>query len=90
MSAFVKNYFGRLSSVSVELPGPQLPAIFDLKLFHDDNISRLYWTAGKTNLKNLTYGIYYGTTLDELLESKNLENCFCVCVWIEYILVFIF
>lgn len=73
--AFVKNYFGRVSSVSVELPGPPLPEVPNSTLLYVANETRLRWTMPKTVLKNLKYGVFYGVTLNELIESKSHTQC---------------
>lgn len=70
VSAYVKNYFGRVSSISVVLPGLPLPEVPQTSLFHDGTSTRLKWHKPNTTLQNLTYGIYYGTTLEELYESN--------------------
>lgn len=75
VSAFIKNYYGRVSSIYVVLPGPALPEVSHPSMFHNGTLTRLRWSKPSTNLQNLTYGIYYGTTLDELYDSKLCLLC---------------
>lgn len=71
VSAYVKNYYGRVSSIYVVLPGIALPEVPHISLFHDGSSTHLIWAKPNiTGLQNLTYGIYYGTTLEELYESE--------------------
>lgn len=75
VSAYQKSYYGRQSSINVVLPGKALPQIEKPSLQHVDEI-RLRWQKPVTDLKNLTYGVYYGTTLDEMYERKSPPSVF--------------
>lgn len=70
MSAFIKNLFGRVSSIAIVLKGVPLPEIRHQRLTHETNDVEVHWDAPSTEIFNITYGIYYGTTMDELYESK--------------------
>lgn len=62
--------FGRPSSISVVLKGIQLPGIIHQSVHHNLTDVILRWSAPNIIIPNIEYGIYYGTTLDELFESK--------------------
>lgn len=70
MSAYIKTLYGRVASLSVWLKGEPLPEIQRQSIYHDNNEIRVRWNSPLTTMQNITYGIYYGTTLDELFESK--------------------
>lgn len=70
VSAYVKTYYGRVSSIYVVLPGSSIPEIPHASLYHDGVITSLRWAKPTTGMQNLTYGIYYGTNLEEMYESK--------------------
>lgn len=71
VSGFLKNYFGRPASISTVLPGTALPEVPKITMNYNPDATLLRWSAPiNANLKNITYGIYYGTTMDELTESK--------------------
>lgn len=70
VSAYQKSYYGRQSSIYVVLAGKALPEVLKPSLYHDDVSTRLRWSKPETDMKNLTYGVYFGTTLDEMYESK--------------------
>lgn len=74
----MKNYFGRVSSVSVELPGLPLPEVLNTTLSNVANVTRLRWKMPKTEFKNLKYGVFYGVTLNELIESKSESINICM------------
>lgn len=71
VSAFVKSYFGAPSTQLITLPGDALPEVSDVKTFHNSEYVNLRWKEVKTNKNaNIVYGVYYGTSMDELFESK--------------------
>lgn len=72
VSAYVKSYIGRPQSVKITLKGDPLPAVPNVRLFHESESVSLAWDEPNTNLKNLTYGVYYGTSLDELFEKSRI------------------
>lgn len=76
VSAYQKSYYGRQSSISIVLPGKALPEVINPSLYHDGHNTRLRWVKPITDVNNLTYGVYYGTTLDEMYESKFVECIF--------------
>lgn len=69
VSAYQDKYYGRQSSIYVVLPGKALPEV-NASIFNTEHQTRLRWNKPETDLKNLTYGIYYGTTLDEMYEGR--------------------
>lgn len=71
-----KSYYGRQSSIYIVLAGKAIPKVLDVSVFHDGNITRLRWKKPETDMKNLTYAVYYGTTMDEMNESKLCGNKF--------------
>lgn len=70
VSAFNNNIFGRVSSLSVVLKGIPLPEVPQQSIFNDGKEVKLRWNQPNPPIENVVYGIYYGTTLDELFESK--------------------
>lgn len=56
--------------MAVVLKGEPLPEIQQQSIFHDNVEIRLRWNAPMVTIPNITYGVYYGTTLDELFDSK--------------------
>lgn len=58
---------GRPASITSLLPGAALPEIPNQVI--QPSTAVLRWNA-PDDLKDLTYGIYYGTTMAELIESK--------------------
>lgn len=58
-----------MASLSVWLKGESLPEIQRQSLFHDNDEVRFRWSPPSVVIPNVTYGIYYGVTLDELFES---------------------
>lgn len=76
VSAFKKELYGRVASLSVWLKGEPLPEIQHQSIFHDNDEIRLRWNAPQVPIANITYGVYYGVTLDELFESNilNIHN----------------
>lgn len=70
VSGYVKNYVGRPASISSVLPGSGgLPEVPGQSVSQSTLLLR--WSqAAELKDKNVTYGIYYGTTMAELNESK--------------------
>lgn len=78
VSGYVKNYVGRPASISSVLPGEGLPEVPTQSV--DNKLLLLQWSPPvdyKEN--NITYGIYYGTTMIELNESA-----YTVCPLVSY------
>lgn len=70
VSGFKKSFFGRPASISSILPGDALPEVSDFTVTEHNGVPELQWKApSETTLKNITYGIYYGITTDELYEE---------------------
>lgn len=72
VSAYVKNYTGRSQSLILKRNGAPLPEIQNIQTTRSDadNI-RLSWakpTLPLTASAKITYGIYYGTNLEELFD----------------------
>lgn len=70
VSAYVNDLYGRVSSLSVVLKGTPLPEVPNQFLFNDNTEIRLRWSPPNPPIENAVYGVYYGTTMDELFESK--------------------
>lgn len=71
VSGVLKHYFGRPASVLIMIPGTALPEVPKVSKSLSGSDIFLHWSPPlNTNLSNITYGIYYGTTMDELYESK--------------------
>lgn len=75
VSAFVKNIYGRASSITVALKGVPLAEVRHLKIMNDVSEVMIHWDPPSDSPQpNLTYGIYYGTSWDELSESKSYKK----------------
>jgi hypothetical protein len=75
VSAFVKKYTGRPSTVEITTMGEPLPMIPLQGVYHDVNFIRLRWNGVNKNFGSpVTYGVYYGTTLEELYEKPRLKT----------------
>lgn len=75
VSGFKKNFFGRPSSISSILPGtalPEVPKVTSTEL--SDSVLVTWSIPNAIAIKNLTYGIYYGTTMEELYEAPKLTT----------------
>lgn len=70
MSAFIKSRFGRVASLSVVLEGAPLPEVPNQLMFNDGTEVGMRWSAPNPAIAGVVYGIYYGTSLDELFASK--------------------
>lgn len=68
VSGYIKNYVGRPASISSQLPGPTLPEVIATKSRSGDTF-KLNWNPVTFQNKTVTYGVYYGRTMDELLEG---------------------
>lgn len=71
VSAFVKNYTGRSQSLILKRNGAPLPEIQGIQTSRENDNVKLSWSKpsvpGIGNQK-ITYGIYYGTNLEELFD----------------------
>lgn len=75
VSGFKKNFFGRSASISSILPGTPLPEVTKLNVTDNNGLPEIHWNAPNAiATKNLTYGIYYGTTFEELNEKSRLTT----------------
>lgn len=71
VSGYTKNYVGRPASVSSQMPGPTLPEVPGMSLKGPGSaMNGIQWKPVTFQGKNVTYGVYYGRTMDELLEGK--------------------
>lgn len=74
VSAYKNDYHGRTTNIPVDRSnyGSPLPTIPIAGNFMNDNGSiTLRWIAPKTsNYNSLTYGVYYGVSLDDLFNCK--------------------
>jgi hypothetical protein len=69
VSAFVKNYTGRSQSLILKRNGAPLPEIQGIQTSKDGDNIRLSWSkASVPGYSKVTYGIYYGTNLEELFD----------------------
>lgn len=70
VSGYVKNYVGRPASISSVLPGsgglPEVPG----QTVSTSTLLLRWSPPANYKATNITYGIYYGTTMSELNESK--------------------
>lgn len=70
VSGYKKNFFGRPASISSVLPGNPLPEISSMNITEINDVPELTWSEPKgITFKNITYGIYYGVTIDELYQE---------------------
>lgn len=76
VSAYLKNYVGRPATTSVTTHGDPLPLVPNISILKDDKMIKLHWKAPIINgsSKGITYGVYYGNTIEELRESKLFIN----------------
>lgn len=80
VSAFVKNYTGRSQSLILKRNGSPLPEVQGIETKREGDHIRISWrrVAQQKNEK-FTYGIYYGTSLEELFDlpkHKTDDNTF--------------
>jgi hypothetical protein len=71
VSAYVKNYVGRPQSLVIRRTGEALPEISGITTKLEGDNVRITWD--KPSFKNydkFTYGIFYGTSLEELFDCK--------------------
>lgn len=73
VSGYIKNLTGRPSSISTILQGAPLPEVPKVDVMHNITHTILRWAAPAGTYQNLTYGVYYGTTMDELTESEHTQ-----------------
>lgn len=79
VSGFVRNYVGRPASISSVLPGAGLPEVPSQSVSQSTLLLR--WSPPVDyKVNNITYGIYYGTTMAELNESKLIFGPFSYSV----------
>lgn len=71
---YKKTFFGRPTSISSVLPGIPLPEVKPLNITEFNDIPELKWIAPNVTFTNITYGIYYGISFDELHEKPRLET----------------
>lgn len=75
VSGFKNRFHGRPSSISSILPGMPLPEVPKINVTETNEQILVSWAAPNvTTMKNLTYGIYYGTTLEELYEKPRITT----------------
>lgn len=72
VSAYVKNYTGRSQSLILKRNGIPLPEIQGIVSSRENDNVKLSWSrpvvTGISSSQKLTYGIYYGTNLEELFD----------------------
>lgn len=71
VSAYVKNYVGRPQSLVVKRTGEPLPEISGIVPKLEGDHVRISWTKPSyQKIDKFSYGIYYGTSLEELFDCK--------------------
>lgn len=74
VAAYVKQYVGRHETTIVKFGGEPLPAI-NLRLKEQtQEYSLLEWDEPHGSYGKLTYGIYYGTNMDQLFEGMSTNE----------------
>ncbi|XP_038113433.1 sortilin-related receptor [Culex quinquefasciatus] len=74
VAAYVKQYVGRHETTIVKFGGEPLPAI-NLRLKEQtQEYSLLEWDEPHGSYGKLTYGIYYGTNMDQLFEASKINT----------------
>ena len=71
VSAYVKNYTGRSQSLILKRNGAPLPDIQGIQTSRENDNVKLSWskpTVPGIGNQKITYGIYYGTNLEELFD----------------------
>lgn len=71
VSAYVRNYTGRSQSLVLKRNGAPLPEIQGIQITKEEDNIRLSWQKPKIQLdpnEKLSFGIYYGTNLEELFD----------------------
>lgn len=77
VSAYVKNYTGRSQSLILKRNGAPLPEVQGIETKREGDFIRISWRkVPQEKSDKLTYGIYYGTNLEELfdLPKHKTEN----------------
>lgn len=75
VSGFKEKFFGRPSSISSILPGTPLPEVPKINVSETNGQVLVSWAVPNAiAIKNLTYGIYYGTTVEELYEKPRITT----------------
>lgn len=69
VSAYVKNYTGRSQSLILKRNGAPLPEIQGIETKREGDHIKISWRRAPSERKEkITYGIYYGTSLEELFD----------------------
>lgn len=72
---FKGKFHGRPASISSMLPGTALPEVMKLTVTDVNGVAEVKWNAPNAiATKNLTYGIYYGITLEQLYEKVQMTT----------------
>lgn len=79
VSAYVKSIFGKPDTIAATGQGSPLPEVPEVILDKESetDIVQLHWNRPKVTVKGgeeITYGVYYGTSIDELVESEYLKG----------------
>lgn len=75
VSGYKGKFHGRPASISSMLPGTPLPEVMKLNVTDKNGTVEVQWNAPNAiATKNLTYGIYYGITPDELYEKARITT----------------
>lgn len=94
VSAFIKNIVGKPDSLYAIGKGDPLPEVPNVILDEksESDIVVLHWNKPKMvnymNEEEITYAVYYGTSLDELMESKFAVRRFILfcCIYFGFYL----
>ena len=75
VAAYVKNIYGKPDTIAATGQGSPLPEVPEVILDKESetDIVQLHWNKPKLEEKikgEITYGVYYGTSVDTLMESK--------------------
>ncbi|XP_055591990.1 sortilin-related receptor-like [Uranotaenia lowii] len=74
VAAYAKNFVGMHETTIVTIMGDPLPAINVRMKEQTQEYTLLEWDEPKENYGKLTYGIYYGTNMDQLFEASKVNT----------------
>lgn len=74
VSAFVKKFIGHSQNIFTTIPGPPLPEVSNLLVVHNKDQIMVKWDKPNTTFPYLTYGVYYGTTSNELFDFPKIRT----------------
>jgi sortilin-related receptor len=74
VSAFVKNYTGRSQSLILKRNGVPLPEVAGIETKREGDNIRISWKSASTPGHKVTYGVYYGTNLEDLFDLPKFKT----------------